>query len=343
MQYEITIGIPVFRAVDYIEKTMLSALAQTFSSIEYLIIDDGSSDGSIDIVERLRLEHPRGSDIHILYNNRNCGVGVTRNRILDEAKGRYLFFLDSDDLIEPDTIQCLYEKIVENQADVAYGSLEKIDMVNNTPPHSFTLPNLCLLSVDEMASYAFRNFNTFQISVCNCLMNLDFLRSNRLRFIETVFWEDLAFTYEMVIKVRRAIFLSKITYHYLCRPGSLSHYQDREQLKKTEIMENVSVLNSLKEKIQVLGGKSYLPYYCYNLGVNSFYIVCYILKYYQRIRPAISCSEMRKILFHPVGFMVILQFHDKLAQNLFFRLLSNLPSVLTIFVVKFFGKIKKAI
>lgn len=343
MQYEITIGIPVYRAVDYIEKTMESALNQTFGSIEYLVVDDCGNDGSIDIVERLRLSHSRGNDIYILYNNHNCGVGVTRNRILNEAKGRYLYFLDSDDLIEPDTIQCLYEKIVENQADVAYGSLDKIDMVNNTPPQSFTLPNLCLLSDDEMASYAFKNYNSFQISVCNCLMNLVFLRSNRLRFIETVFWEDLAFTYEMVIKVRRAIFLSKITYHYLCRPGSLSHYQDREQLKKAEIMENVSVLDSLKEKIQVLGGKSYLPYYCYNLGVNSFYIVCYILKYYQRIHPAISYSEMRRILSHPVGIMAILQFHDKLIQNLFFRLLSILPPVLTTYVVSFLGKIKKAI
>lgn len=343
MQYEVTIGIPVYRAVGYIEKTMQSALAQTFSSIEYLIIDDGGFDGSIDIVERLQSEHPRGCDIRILYNNQNCGVGVSRNRILDEAKGRYLYFLDSDDLIEPDAILFLYDKIKAYQADVAYGSLDKIDMVNNTPTQSFILPNSCLLSEDEMASYAFRNYSSFQISVCNCLINIEFLRSNRLRFIETVFWEDLAFTYEMVIMVRRAVLLSKITYHYLCRPGSLSHYQDREQLKKAEIMENVSVLNSLKEKSKLLGGKSYLPYYCYNLGMNSFYIVCYILKYYQRIHPAISYSEMRSILSHPVGIMAILKFHDKLAQNVFFRLLSILPSILTIFVVRFLGKIKKAI
>ena len=343
MQYEITIGIPVFRAVDYIEKTMLSALAQTFSSIEYLIIDDGSSDGSIDIVERLRLEHPRGSDIHILYNNRNCGVGVTRNRILDEAKGRYLFFLDSDDLIEPDAIGYLYEKIKKNHVDVAFGSLDRIDLVNNTPAQPYVLPDTCLLNDDEMALYAFKNYSTFQISICNCLMNLEFLRSNNLRFVDAVFWEDLAFNYEMVTKIRRAVLLSKITYHYLCRPGSLSHYQDREQLKKAEILKNVSILSYLKGKSKDMSNKTYLPYYCYNLEMNSFYIVCYILKYYKRIKPVISYSEMSNILSHPLRIMDILRFRHKLLQNLFFGVLSYLPSALTVLVVKLLGMIKKTI
>lgn len=343
MQYEITIGIPVYRAVGYIDKTMQSALAQTFPSIEYLIIDDGSSDGSIDIVERLRLEHPRGSDIRILYNNSNCGVGVTRNRILDEAKGRYLFFLDSDDLIEPDTIECLYEKINENQADVAFGSLDRIDLVNNTPAQPYILPDTCLLNDDEMALYAYKNYSTFQISICNCLMNMELIRSNQLRFIDAVFWEDLAFTYEMVTKVRRAVLLSKITYHYLCRPGSLSHYQDREQLNKLEIFENVYILDYLKQKSKELNNKTYLPYYCYNLEMNSFYIVCYILKYYNRIKPVISYLEIRSILSHPLEIMAILRFRHKLVQNLFFGVLSYLPSALTIFVVRLLGMFKKVI
>ncbi|MBO7128493.1 MAG: glycosyltransferase family 2 protein [Prevotella sp.] len=343
MQYEVTIGIPVYRAVDYIEKTMESALAQTFSSIEYLVINDGSLDGSIDIVERLQHEHPRGNDIRILYNKQNSGVGVTRNRILDEAKGRYIYFLDSDDLIEPDTIQSMHEKIDERQADVVYGSLDRVDMVKDSPIQSYVLPDVFLSSDDEMALYAFKNYSSFQISVCNCLMNVEFLRSNRLRFIDAIFWEDLAFTYEMVTKVRRAVLLSKITYHYLCRPDSLSHYQDRELLNKTEIMDNVSVLDYLKGKSKEIGDKIYLPDYCYNLEMNSFYVVCYILKYYQRISPAISYSVMRSILSYPLGIMEILRFRHKLFENLFFWVLSHLPSFLFIFVVKLFGKIKKAI
>ena len=73
MQYEVTIGIPVYRAAGYIEKTMESALSQTFPSIEFLVLDDCGGDGSMDVVERLQKEHPRGKDIRILRHEKNYG------------------------------------------------------------------------------------------------------------------------------------------------------------------------------------------------------------------------------------------------------------------------------
>lgn len=343
MNYEVTIGIPVYKAVDYIEKTMESALSQTFDSIEFLVVDDCGNDGTIEVVERFQRDHPRGKDIHILYNNSNLGVGMTRNRILDEGKGKYLYFLDSDDIIEPDTICCLVEKATANQADVVFGSMDKIDLINGCPTLSYILPDTCFLSDDEMALYAFRNYSSFQISICNCLMKFDFLHYSQLRFIDCAFWEDFAFTYEMVTRVSKVVLLSKITYHYLCRSGSLSHYQDREQLEKSEIIENVFVLDYLKGKSNEFIGKSFLPYYCYDLEMNSFYIVCYILKYYQRIVPAISKSEMHKVLWCPVNVWQILQFRHRCLQNLFFWVLSHLPSSLSLFFVGLLGKIKKVI
>lgn len=343
MNYEVTIGIPVYKAVNYIEKTMESALNQTFESIEYLVVDDCGNDGTIEIVERFQKEHSRGKDIHILYNNSNLGVGMTRNRILDEAQGQYLYFLDSDDLIEPDTIYCLVEEATANQTDVVYGSLDRIDLINGCPTQSYILPDTFFMSDDEMALYAFRNYSSFQISICNCLMRLEFLHCSQLRFIDSAFWEDLAFTYEMVTRVRKAVLLSKITYHYLCRSGSLSHYQDREQLDKLEIMKNVLTLDYLKKKSKEYHRKSYFPYFFYNLEMNSFYTVCYILKYYQRIAPTISNSEMHRILWYPVNVWQILRFRHRRLQNLFFWGLSHLPSSLSLFFVRSLGKMKKVI
>lgn len=343
MDYTVTIGIPVYKAVDFIENTLESALNQTFDSIEYLVVDDCGNDGTISIVERFQKEHPRGKDIRVLYNNSNLGVGMTRNRILDEAQGHYLYFLDSDDIIEPDTISFLVGKVVANQADVVYGSLDMIDYVKGCPTQSYILPDVCFFSDDEMALYAFCNYSSFQISVCNCLMRLEFLRKSKLRFLDSVFWEDLAFSYEMVIRVSKAVLLSKITYHYLCRPDSLSHYQNRAMLKKKEILENVSVLDYLKEKSTMFVGRTFLPYYCYNLEMNSFYIVCYILKNYQRIVPRISNYEMQKYLWFPVDIWQILKFRNKRFKNLFLWGLSRTPSSLSLFIVRLLGKIKKVI
>ena len=343
MEYEVTIGIPVYKAVDYIKKTMESALEQTFSSIEFLIVDDCGDDGSIEIVEQLKVSHPRGTDIRILYNEQNCGVGVTRNIILDEARGQYLYFLDSDDIIEPDAIQLLVEKMVGHRADVVYGSLDRIDKVGNSSTQSYILPESYFLLEDEMALYAFRNYHSFQISICNCLMRMAFLRSNHLRFIDTVFWEDLAFTYEMVVKVRRAVLLPTITYHYLCRPGSLSHYQDREQLEKTEIQKNIGTIDYLKDKSLVLKSKSYLPYLCHNLEANSFYIVCHILKHLHRITPKYTYRELRAVLRHPLNLRTILCFRQKILSNLLFWLLGKMPISLFTSSVWLMGKLKKAI
>lgn len=103
MEYEVTIGIPVYNVEEYIQSTLESALAQTFSSIEILICDDCATDGSVDIIRSYQQTHPRGRDIRILHHSRNMGVGPSRNRLIQEARGHYLFFMDADDLIETDS------------------------------------------------------------------------------------------------------------------------------------------------------------------------------------------------------------------------------------------------
>lgn len=343
MHYEVTIGIPVYQAVNYIGKTMESVLNQSFNSIEYLVVDDCGEDGSMDIVEHYKMNHPRGKDIRIIRNEKNEGVGFSRNRIIDDARGQYLYFLDSDDYIEPNTISLLLEEALENNADVVYASLDRRDLVGNSPIRSMILPNLCMLSEDALAFYAFKNYNSFQISVCNCLMNLKFLRDYKMHFIGAAFWEDLAFTYELVTVVKRAVFLSVITYHYQCRPGSLSHYQDREQLDKKEIMNNVATINYLKVKSQKLVDKEYLPYLCYNLEITSFYIICHILKYRKKIIPKISWIELRQILNHPIPFCKILTFRYKLFPNLFLKILGLIPIVFFVPMIVLISKIKRII
>ena len=92
--YEVTIGIPVYRSVDFIRDTMISALNQTFPYIEFLIVDDCGQDRSMDIISQIQKNHQRGNGIRILKNESNKGVGYSRNRMIDEARGRYLYFMD---------------------------------------------------------------------------------------------------------------------------------------------------------------------------------------------------------------------------------------------------------
>lgn len=343
MQYEVTIGIPVYQSVDFIQATMSSALNQTFSNVEYLIVDDCGNDGSMDIIKQLQKQHPRGKAIRVLHNEQNSGVGVSRNRIIDEAQGKYLYFMDSDDLIEPNTIELLLKSIKSNQAQIAYGSYEIIDKVNGTSTEVYQKDNVVLSGQEELANYAFRNISIFHVSVCNFLVDVSFLRHTGVRFIDARYWEDMAFTTELITKVNNAVLLSDITYHYLRRPNSLSHYQSREQLDKREIENNISVIHGLKAKVKDLDARSYIPYLCYNLEMNSFYIVCHVLKHKAQILPVFTPHELQAAVRHPLSLRSVLSFHDKKLSNLCFWLLGRMPLPLFIPSIWLMGKLKKAI
>lgn len=341
MQYEVTIGIPVYKAVDYIEKTIESALVQSFPSIEFLVLDDCGMDGSIDIVERIKNEHPRGKDIRILRHNENCGVGVARNTILDEAKGKYLFFLDSDDIINYNTIQILMNEIQNVDADIVYGSWERIDYIDKTPPMQSVYPYMLFTMPNQLAMYAFKNYSSFRISVCNCLMNISFLREAHLHFVDAFFWEDMAFTYEMVTKVRRAVLLPNITYYYLCHNNSLSHFQERKVLNKDEILNNASVVSYLKDKFGSLRDIPYAPYLNYNLGMNSFYVVLYVINHRSIIRPKVSSAELKLFLKSPLDFLDILKYRGRFWGNIALWIMSKLPGSLSLLLVRVVGELKK--
>lgn len=343
MKAEVTIGIPVFKSVDYIENSMLSALSQTFRDIEYLIIDDCGNDGSMEIISNLQLIHPRGGAIRVLHNNNNRGVSYCRNRIIKEAQGRYLYFMDSDDLIEPNTIQLLYSLLQLHQCEIAYGSYEIVNEEEFVPNTKYQKPLLVLEGDSKFATYAFKNEKIFNVSVCNFLVDLDFLRKTEIMFIDTSYWEDMAFSTELAIKVSRAVLTPAITYHYLHHSNSLSHALKREKNLRDEIINNVGVLNYLKNKTLNSSNSEYMPYLCYNLELNSFYAVCNIIKKSHLVVPMITSGEMRDIFSLPFGPKAIWKFESKRFVNLFFWMMGVMPLFIFLPVVYLIGKVKKAI
>lgn len=339
MKVDVTIGIPVFNSVDYIERTMLSALSQTFSNIEFLIVDDCGNDGTMEKLFSLQQTHPRGDAIRVLHNLKNEGVGYCRNRIIDEAQGSFLYFMDSDDYIESDTIEILFNAIQYNQCQIAYASYDIIDLFNNKEEY---IKEQCVLNQQgELAYYAFKNMHIFHVSVCNSLVNLEFLRCSGTRFLNFQYWEDMAYTYDLVTKVDRAVLLSSITYHYLRRPGSLSHYQERNVITKGEIIRNLMVLQLLKEKCRVLNKKRYTPFMCYDIELICFHMVTHIMRHTDKVFPKFTYEELRKIMLHPLDFVDIMRFRSKKSGNFLMYALGKMPVCLFVFCVKLLCVIRK--
>lgn len=331
MSCDVTIGIPVYRAQPYIRRALESALGQTFPSVEVLLVDDGSDDGTFDVVGEVLAEQQKAASVRILKNGVNRGVAASRNRIIDEAKGNYLYFMDADDEIETRTIALLMEQVRHYGAEMVLGSYDKTDTDGRR--QCFQYPSLQLNEPDGLASFAYRKYGGLQASACNYLVSTSVLRNCGLRFIDTDYWEDMAFTFNLVTHISRAVLLPDVTYHYYCREGSLSRYQQRDTIGHDEIMRNVATVNYLKDTSAALAHKDYYPLRLLNIMKTDFYMARYVIRRRRDIVPAVTDSELKAMMAHPATLRQIVSFRQARMANLAFWLLGRLPARLCVNII----------
>lgn len=341
MMYDVTIGIPVYKSADYIRRSLESALAQTYPSIEFLIVDDAGCDGSLETIRQIIRTHPRGNDIHLICHQENLGVSASRNQIIDNAKGRFLYFMDSDDVIAEKTIELLMSHVCSFDAEIVFGSYEKIELSGHKELYQY--PDVHFTQKDELAAFAYRKYAGIQASACNYLVKMDILRENHLRFIDTNYWEDLVFTFDLVTCISRAVLSSDVTYSYICRSHSLSHYQYREAISKHEVWQNVRAVDYLKRTSTRLVDKVYFPNRCYNIVMTDFYIACNILKRRNDIVPEVQNWEIKSLMRHPASFRQVCIFRQSRGKNIILFVLGKLPAFWCVRVIWCVGRLKKLI
>lgn len=341
MHYDVTIGIPVYQAKDYVIRAMTSALEQTYPSIEFLVIDDGSKDLTAQFIRNLQTSHDRGRHIRLLEHAENLGVSETRNNIIREAQGDYLYFMDSDDTIHPDTIMLLMGQINKYDADIAFGSYEKTEL--NGEKSLYQYPDAFYDNNEDFAGFAYRKYFGIQASACNFLVKTSILQDHDIRFCKSRFWEDTIFTLELVTYIQKAVTLSTITYFYLCREKSLSDVRPEATIHKNEIVQYFETVEELKKRKAELINRPYYPDRCYIAVMSDVYIICNILKRWKHINPSFSNKEMKAYMTHPATLWEICFFKKKKIQNLFLYIIGILPSSFCIRVIRYIGEYKKII
>lgn len=150
----ITVFIAVFNAEKYIKETIESVLNQTYKNFELLIIDDGSTDGSLEVISKYN--DPR---IRFLCNSTNKGICYTRQRGLEEASGKYIAILDADDIMIPNRLELQYSFLEENLNYALCGS-NAYFIDNNSKPvsHSYTTEkNKNLIKINLLLANQFIN------------------------------------------------------------------------------------------------------------------------------------------------------------------------------------------
>ena len=121
---KVSVVVPVYNQEKYLERCLDSILAQTLKEIEIILVDDGSTDATPQILNRYQQQDERITVLH----QQNLYAGVARNNGLKSAQGEYVIFWDSDDYFPEDALEALYDEIKKQDADICVGEAVKMDV-----------------------------------------------------------------------------------------------------------------------------------------------------------------------------------------------------------------------
>ena len=335
--YEVTIGIPVYNVEKYIRQTMDSALSQTFEDIEFLVCDDCGTDTSISIVEDYQKTHPRGQDIRIIRQPHNMGIGEARNRMIKEARGRYFYSLDADDMISKNAIELLYGVAQKYQAEIVYGSYERL-YVNGEKRRTeqFPYPFKVFTEPDEFADYVYRV--DIQGMNWNYLIDIDIIRRNHLKVtpVGHGYGEDFTFTVDLPTYITCAVLLPDITYQYFINEKEFTGRR-KKLINRTQMDIAIATLEKKKWRKE-LKGRPYYSMFCSRIMMYEFSFACQIVKRKGEPTPPYSNKEISDMLKFPMTLKEILRSKQRRKYNLFYYVLGVLPSTLSVLFLQLYAK-----
>lgn len=335
----VTIGIPVYNVEPYIEKCLLSVLNQTYQNLEILVVDDLGTDKSMDIVADLQQAHPLGNLIKVIQHPHNKGLGEARNTAIDNAKGKYLCFVDSDDYIEPQTIDLLLREAQEHDADAVLASSRKVVYGTDEEVPTFVYKSKkVLVGRDVFANYLCQDLRWhIGINAWNILFNLNFLHRNNLRF-DARKDEDALFLSDFYSEIECAVLLPDVTYNYVLRPGSIMGNQVREHIPTAEIRERFKTDAKMTERCARLRERSFYDVHCARVMKHKFRAVCVAIRHRHRFTEPLPSMEIREELRHPARLSEIMKYRRYRGFHLFFFTISKFPSFLCVGVCYLVGK-----
>lgn len=209
----ISVVVPVYNVEQYVDKCINSIINQTYRNIEVIIVDDGSTDGSSFICEKYSKEDSR---IEIIHKD-NGGLSDARNRGIEISKGKYITFIDSDDYVDTDYIEVLYNAIKKYEADMSI-STHKILFPNKTV-NKYPFEEYISTKEDILDKLLYDE--GIDTSVWGKLYKISLFKD--IRFPRGRLFEDAATTYKLIDKSNRIAVYSKPTYNYVIRENSISN------------------------------------------------------------------------------------------------------------------------
>ena len=231
----VSIIIPNYNCESFIGETIRSVLNQTYTDFELLIVDDCSTDGSVDVIKRFCEEDER---VHLFINDVNSGAAASRNKALREAKGKWIAFLDSDDLWLPQKLEKQIAFMEGNGYRFSYTAYEHID--ENSEPLNVVVTGPKIVTKKRMFRYCYPGCLTvmYDSGDTGVVQIPDEIANGE---------NDYAMWLK-VVKSYPCYFFNEILAQYRVRGNSLSH-----KSKKTRLMKNHYKLFRISENRSAVG------------------------------------------------------------------------------------------
>lgn len=286
---DITFCVPVYNAKSYLSTTIKTIVEQDYNGINYeiLCIDDCSTDGSYEKLIELAEKYPT---IRVLQNQNNSGISFTRNRLIREAYGKYIWYVDSDDLLFKNSVYYVFKEIENVQGDVIYCDYVRVNEdISSNDGYVFDCTKKSRLITDKEDLPCDLNGRKMNALWAGLFLR-EFLISNEIWFNEkVVMQEDTIFYWQFKMNTDKIYKIDCPVYLYRQRMSSISHEGDGKRIKeqyqsmvvKLELYEDWLANNFYDEK-SLLEKKIYLTKQGIVLALASIQDTAYVkdqLKY----------------------------------------------------------------
>lgn len=218
---KVSVILPVYNVAPYLEEAFESLCHQTLRNIEIIVVNDGSTDNSLEIIEEYMKKDER---IHC-YSQENKGLSGARNTGMLHCTGEYVYFMDSDDVIETDTLECCYKTAKERQADICIFDAD-IFYEKNANPLSWNYDRSDVLEEGK----AYEGSQLFDLLldrrkhnavVWLQFINWKFLKSLQLNFRQGIIHEDELFTPQIFLQAKSIFYINRRFVRHRVRSSSI--------------------------------------------------------------------------------------------------------------------------
>lgn len=220
----VSIIIPIYNVEQYITACLESVEAQTYTDYEIILVDDCGTDGSMKIVNdyvnlNLNLNPNDRNSWRVVRHEKNRGLSAARNTGTTVAKGKYVYYLDSDDTITPDCLEKLVAEAERTEAEMVVGNIHVIGDDQWIPK---------LKSDVQYTDDCFHDYlqGKYYMMAWNKLVRRDFLERNGITFVEGLIHEDCTWSFTVACVAKKIAFVYDETYNYLVRSNSIQTGKD---------------------------------------------------------------------------------------------------------------------